>query len=279
MKELAVIVIIAHKSVLSKNEERSLLQCSKIFSKYPIKFICPKGLDVNVYKRLLPNARIDFIDKKWQSSYQMFSMLKVDKLLYKKYKKFKYILFYEADAWVFRDELKYWCGRNFDCIGAPWFEGHAAGNSTKIIGAGNGGFCLRKNKSCLRVIKRLQLIKVARMFWYKSYLQAIFPFAKVLNRLRNRLKIKDVEKLNIFILNKEILEDRYWSEGMGEVFSDFKIGDIKSSITFSFEVKPSLLFEMNGQKLPFGCHAWEKYEPKFWKQFIPENEITQLKGA
>jgi hypothetical protein len=279
MKDLAVIVIIAHKSILSKNEETSLLQCSKIFSNYPIKFICPKGLDVQVYKELLPDANIDFIDKKWHSSYHMFSMLKVDKLLYKKYKKFKYILFYEADAWVFRDELKYWGDKNFDNIGAPWFEGHAAGNSTKIIGVGNGGFCLRKNESCLRVIKRLQVIKVARMFWFKSYLQALIPFAKVLTICRNRLKIKDVEKLNAFILNKEVLEDRYWSEGMGDVFSDFKVADIESSIRFSFEVRPSLLFEMNGHKLPFGCHAWEKYEPEFWKQFIPENVVIQLKGA
>ena len=117
------------------------------------------------------------------------------------------------------------------------------------------------------------------MFWYKSYLQAIVSFSKVLTICRNRLKIKDVEKLNTFILNKEILEDRYWSEGMGGVFTDFKVADIKSSIAFSFEVKPSLLFEMNKQKLPFGCHAWEKYEPEFWKQFIPEEAITQLKGA
>jgi hypothetical protein len=279
MKELAVIVIIAHKSVLSKNEERSLLQCSKIFSNYPIKFICPKVLDVTVYKRLLPHADIDFIDKKWQSSYWMFSMLKVNKLLYKKYRKYEYILFYEADAWVFRDELKYWCERNFDYIGAPWFEGHAAGNSTKIIGAGNGGFSLRKNKSCLRVIRKLAFIKMARMFWFKSYLQAIVPFKKVLRLCNHILKIKDPEKLIAFILHEEILEDRYWSEGMGGVFTDFKVADIQSSLSFSFEVRPSLLFEMNGRNLPFGCHAWEKYEPQFWSAFIPETKEITIQDA
>ena len=226
-----------------------------------------------------PAATIDFIDQKWQSSYRMFSMLKVDKLLYKKYRKYEFILFYEADAWVFRDDLEYWCRQNFDYIGAPWFEGHAAGNSDKIIGAGNGGFSLRKNSSCLRVIRRLAFIKAARTFWFKSYLQAIVPFTKVLAFFGKPLKIADAEKLNTFILHKEILEDRYWTEGMGSVFTDFKVADIRSSLSFSFEVRPSLLFKMNGENLPFGCHAWEKHEPDFWKQYIPENPVIELKDV
>lgn len=37
---------------------------------------------------------------------------------------------------------------------------------------------------------------------------------------------------------------------------------------FSFEVNPGFLFEQKAFKFPFGCHAWEKYEPEFWKQNV-----------
>lgn len=37
---------------------------------------------------------------------------------------------------------------------------------------------------------------------------------------------------------------------------------------FSFEANPSYLFSIIG-KLPFGCHAFEKYEyEEFWKKYI-----------
>lgn len=37
---------------------------------------------------------------------------------------------------------------------------------------------------------------------------------------------------------------------------------------FAFEKHPSFLFSQNGQ-LPFGCHAWRKYEyDEFWGKYI-----------
>jgi hypothetical protein len=34
------------------------------------------------------------------------------------------------------------------------------------------------------------------------------------------------------------------------------------------ELEPKKAFEMLEGKLPFGCHAWEKREPDFWKPII-----------
>jgi hypothetical protein len=272
MKSLAIIVIIAHKKVLSKNEEMSLLQCCKVFEKYPIRLVCPEGLDVSVYQRLIPGAKIDFIDPKWQSDYKMFSLLKVDKLLYKKYERFQYLLFYEVDAWVFNDELEYWCNKQFDYIGAPWFEGHEKGNSTKIIGAGNGGFSLRNTRASIRMARRLKFLKQLRLFWYKSYLQSIVRFNTVTSLFKHWLRITDAKKLDDLLLEKEVLEDRYWAEGIGNVFTDFKVAPVKDAIKFSFEMQPLLLYKMNNETLPFGCHAWGKYEPWFWRKFIPMTE-------
>jgi len=37
---------------------------------------------------------------------------------------------------------------------------------------------------------------------------------------------------------------------------------------FSFECLPGKMYGMTNKKLPFGCHAWEKYDLKFWSSFI-----------
>lgn len=42
----------------------------------------------------------------------------------------------------------------------------------------------------------------------------------------------------------------------------------KEALEFAFERFPSEMYKITG-KLPFGCHAWEKYEyESFWKKFI-----------
>ena len=41
------------------------------------------------------------------------------------------------------------------------------------------------------------------------------------------------------------------------------------ALKFAFEVNPSYLYNINNEKLPFGCHAFEKYEyDTFWQKYI-----------
>ncbi len=65
-----------------------------------------------------------------------------------------------------------------------------------------------------------------------------------------------------------MFEDRYWADFITGLFTDFKIAPIESAIKFSFELEPALLYEMNNNSLPFGCHAWPKIDPAFWERFI-----------
>ena len=46
------------------------------------------------------------------------------------------------------------------------------------------------------------------------------------------------------------------------------------AIKFSFEVMPSYLYKLNNNVLPFGCHAFEKYESDFWKIIFNKNNIN-----
>ena len=275
MKELVTIIIIAHKELLSQNEKESLIQCYRVLNKYPIKIICPHGLNVNEYKNLVPQISIVFIDPKWQSNYRMFNELKKSELLYEKFKNYNFLLFYELDAWVFRDELAYWCIRSYDYVGAPWFEGwHEAGKSSKIIGIGNGGFSLRNIRSSIRLLKRVKTIRSLRKFWFISRLQAIWPFYKMLSFCKRYFHIRDISNIHdlIFEHYNQVNEDYFWTKLIAETFDDYKLATIEDAITFSFDVNPALLYQKNNHRLPFGCHAWERYEPEFWKPFILNKE-------
>jgi hypothetical protein len=63
-------------------------------------------------------------------------------------------------------------------------------------------------------------------------------------------------------------EDVFWSYFAQKTLSDFKTAPIEEAVKFAFEMNPSDMFKMNGNKLPFGCHAWWKYDINFWKPFI-----------
>lgn len=273
--KLAVIIIIGYKPFLTDNEKASMRQCYKILNRYPIKVISPKGMDVSEYKKIIPGSQFEYVDKKWTSSYLMNSQFKTNRWLYNRYRDYDYLLFYELDCWVFRDELEDWCNKGWDYIGAPWFDR----GTNKITGAGNGGFSLRKNSSSLQIADRIIFLKKLRKVWFKSYLQAIFPFERLITIFKNRFHIQKPEQLPGMLLEKEILEDYYWCKKIAVVFNDFRVAPPEVSFKFSFEVNPRSLFEMNHHQLPFGCHAWEKYEPDFWKQYIPEKPVIELKDA
>ena len=63
-------------------------------------------------------------------------------------------------------------------------------------------------------------------------------------------------------------EDRFFGSTVPRLFEWFRNCPPEEAMQFSFEACPAHLFELNKHKLPMCCHAWEKYEPEFWKAFI-----------
>lgn len=267
--KLAVILIIAHKNSLTVSEQSSLIQCYKILSNYRIVLICPKNLNIQHYKKLVPEIEIDFINPKWQSNYRMFNRLKINPLLYKRYKEYKYILFYELDAWVFKDELAYWCNQGYDYIGAPWYDGYSTANEeSAFVGVGNGGFSLRKTKSHLKALYTFSYIVSPKM---------LFDNLINSNKLTIRKIVSFIFDLTIrnntfYLFNKSQLnEDSYWCFIIAKKFNWFKIPGEEIASKFSTELNSKMLYFKNNKQLPFGCHAWEKYDSEFWSNYINEN--------
>jgi len=268
-KNLVATLIIVHKVQPTLSEIASLKQYRKVLGHYPSYLICPKGLDVSAYKTIFPKIKIDYIPSKWQKTYESFARLKIDPFIYKRYRRYKYVLFYELDAWVFRDELKNWCNKNYDYIGAPWFkETNEEENLEKaFVGVGNGGLSLRKTSSLLKVLNSFSYV-----YTYKEcfvYLNKNKNLSR-LSRTVSLLKNFTIANNTFWLFNNfKSGEDVFWGLYISRKFDWFSIPNYNEALKFSFEKRcKESLKHLNGQ-LPFGCHKWEnENEISFWKDYI-----------
>lgn len=261
MSEVIVIIPI-YKKGLTQAESASLKQVLKVCKSRDIMFIHPKTLRLNFYKNIIGKFKNCVIFKgisdKYFSSIKGYNKLLISKLFYSSLFKYKYLFLYQLDAWIFRDELTYWIKRGYDNVGAPWFSGFTNPEyPPKIIGAGNGGCCLRNIRSCIAILNSFK------------YLQN--PFKKFANNRSLRNFIYSFllgNNVNYRFNDFSGYEDRFFAYTVPRLFERFKNCPPEEAMKFSFEVCPSYLFELNKKTLPMCCHAWEKYEPEFWKEFI-----------
>lgn len=63
-------------------------------------------------------------------------------------------------------------------------------------------------------------------------------------------------------------EDVFWSCCDSE---KFKVAPTEVALGFAFETQVRKCYERNHFQLPFGCHAWTKYDLDFWKEHACEN--------
>ena len=106
MKNSVVIVIPIHSECPSEFELISFQQCYKILYNYSIKIIAPQGLNLKEYRKYVPNIDVLYIPPKWQSSIEMYNKLKLSKYFYSLFKEFNFLLTYELDAFVFKDDFR-----------------------------------------------------------------------------------------------------------------------------------------------------------------------------
>lgn len=239
-----VVVIPIYKNELSKSERKSLDRCLEILINHPITIICPDQLkfDSNFFNNV--DVKFQVFDKAYFKSVDTYSKLMLSTEFYKRFLNYKYILIYQLDAFVFRDELLEWCNKGFDYIGAPWMDEANYQSWSKdfsllrktlkrlninfINYVGNGGFSLRNVKKCFLTLLLFN------------------------------------NKVSKFKHN----EDIFWSYFVTSYLPFFRVADLQTALKFSFETCPEKCYILNQHQLPFGCHAWEKHNIDFWRKFL-----------
>ncbi len=245
ISDLSVAVVIpVYKETRTALEEISLVQCLKILGKHRIFVAKPSSLDLSAWNEQYPQLEYVDFDDRYFADINGYNKLLVSPLFYRKFKGFEFMLIHQLDAFVFKDELEKWCHSGYDYIGAPSMES----SSFDALQAGekdafksglrrrrvvlNGGLSLRRIPALLRFLKIHNIILPA---WPGNEDMLFSLDSTRLKPLKFLLKLPG------------------WDE----------------ALQFAFEKSPSASYEINGRKLPFGCHAWQRYDPGFWKDFIP----------
>lgn len=258
------IVIISHKEILSEFEIISLKQCFHIFKNRSIYLIVPSSLNLKNYKLFFDSIKVVRTNDKNLCTYEAFNRFKLSLGLYWKFRNYDYMLFYEPDAYVFKDDLDFWMNKNYSLIGAPWLD--SENGKFKLKGVGNGGFSLRNINDHIKVLLKFRYIVSPRQVWKDIH---AFPNRSLVQKLLSFLKRITYCNNTFFILNDyRYNEDIFWSTVVPKLNSEFIIPPPEEALSFSFEKFPKDLYLMNNQILPMGCHAWPKYDFIFWKSHI-----------
>ncbi len=192
-----------------------------------------------------------------------------------------HLLICQLDCLVFRNELHYWTSREMDYIAAPWFKKFMEDPTEGLWRVGNGGFSLRNISSHLRVLKQ-RIIKGSIYPRYGSspwepteaasergLYQRLIPWYRRLNPFSEWTTVE--EELKRYPRN----EDLFWALEAPKFDPSFKVASAVEALPFAFEMAPRWCFEKNDRRLPFGCHAWARYDREFWKELFLSQEVRK----
>jgi hypothetical protein len=251
MKKVAI-VIPFYKSTLTTYELIALQQCTQVLSGHSIIAVKPEGLTLPADVGGINFSGIISFDNSYFKDLAGYNRLMLSAEFYGKFLDYEYILIYQMDTFVFRDELLDWCNRGYDYIGAPWIRktyhksliGLAWFNAVEAYRrkfniasrhifdkmVGNGGFSLRR-------VEKFQEICISMRPAIDFYLS---------------------QNSNIYN------EDIFWSVEVNRQRPTLNIPNWQTALTFAFEVPPQKAKYYNPKNLPFGCHDWDKYAD-FWR--------------
>lgn len=258
-----IVVIPLYQSSPDEWEKMSFEQCCRILGVHPICIVTHHGVNIEQYQTLASKYGVQILKEEFDASFFAsiagYNRLMLNKHFYKCFAKYEYMLVYQLDAWVFRDELDDWCNKGYDYIGAPWIEKDENGN-IKLAGVGNGGFSLRRTQHFIDVLSLKGPVRSGKQLHLKpSIKNKVYNFFYSLGYQNTLTYYKQDETL---------FEDIFLSIFLADTKLRAMTPDAETACYFAFEQAPSYLYSKTKQ-LPFGCHAWKKYEyDSFWKTHI-----------
>ena len=265
-----IVVIPIHRLPLDADELRSLESVRRHLGDYLIDFIMPECLLLDKFVTQ-KNERVTRFPNRFFQSTDSYNGMLTSAWFYEQYANHSHLLICQLDSLVFKNELLEWCLEEWDYIGAPLlkYNGHPENDSDWIIG--NGGFSLRKTKSFLRVLRSAAPKGIYFNAKTRTCDAPDFELGYSIDPLKYcfSLKQKTESYLTSWNVDQEVRgfranEDIFWSSEAAKFYHKFRVAPFEEGRRFAWEKNPSTLYHKNGNKLPFGCHAWKKYATTFY---------------
>lgn len=262
-----VIAIPIYRTELTAAEVLSIERCVSVLARWPIQFIGPTRL----------RGHLEDLCRRFQGQGQLGVMTFQDEFFagisgynrlmrsiefYRAFAGHTHLLIAQTDTLVISDELSSWCERDVSYVGAPWFIGGSSPNMPLQFDAvGNGGFSLRRLDDFMRVLGKMRRIP--------NFVKSRSGSSRGPVRWFRTLKHEYWRAYTVEPFFPSANEDLFWGVLVPAVCPFFKVPQPEEAIGFAFEVEPRHLYALNGQRLPFGCHAWERYDRAFWEEHMP----------
>ena len=237
-KSKAVVVVPLYNEIIDELEKISIDRLFRVLGRYEIRFACPYYLAP--YLESKPGLNAVYFDNIHFQSITEYSKLMLSEEFYSRFIEFEYLLLYQTDAYVFRDDLQYYIEMGYDYYGAPvphyiWTDLWSI--TGKKVMVGNGGFSLRKIRKCLDVIRKK-------------------------NEIFEKTGTKDYFEKN---------EDVFWSYCTLDDDIDFSAPTPEIAMKFSIDIDLENVLNGLPCDLPFGCHRWNKCNNLgMWRPYIEE---------
>lgn len=264
MTSRAVVLIPLYKQSMTALEEYSFKNTLSVLSKHDICVISSNRLSgyLSAFKRDQSlNFNMEFFSDHFFSGISGYNNLLLSLDFYRRFECYEYMLVVQTDALVFTDQLEVWCDRNYSYIGAPWLKGFTRPTLPfSLLGVGNGGFSLRKVHDFVLTLSSPEYTPPVRGEVFLRFSEKFIFFRFLIHCLKFSCNYP------FFRLN--INEDIFWGVIVPGRCSFFSVPSPEDAVPFAFEVAPEYLFELNDYQLPFGCHAWERYDLEFWRDTL-----------
>jgi hypothetical protein len=250
------------RAELTADEEISVRHLTHYLGHYDKYLIVPETLNIN-----RAGFHLARFGSQYFGSVEANTRLMLSRDFYERFQDYEYILIYHLDSLVFSDQLEAWCDTGLDYIGPPWVPTEDT-PWVKEPGVGNGGFCLRKVSSCLNVLYSEQYALPPNEYWQRVQRKRPSPWFWFYwpNKIWKHVRRYNDVQWEVGRYKRH--EDQFWGNRAQHYYPDFKIADVEQALQFAFEGEPRTSFEKLGCQLPFGCHAWPKYDREFWEPHL-----------
>lgn len=264
-RKKVVIIIPTHRANLTNDDKISLAHLKKYLRRFDTFFVIPKNIKPKTFISL--GYKVKKVDKKFFCTLRRANEALLNKKFYEYFKDYEFMLIYQLDALVFSNDLEKWVASGYDFIAAPWFKptiGYLSHKKNSPASGGNGGFSLRNIQKAIKIldIVNQSATRSSKNLFFRKlwFLQAIIT--------GKSHKIW----LNAPADNYPFNEDGFWTLEAPKYDSSYKVTPFHEALKFGFERFPRKCFELNNRKLPFGAHAWKKYDESFWKPYLLDKQ-------
>ncbi|MEI8037377.1 MAG: DUF5672 family protein [Verrucomicrobiota bacterium] len=274
-RSVAIVVPLSPRPGLTADERVSLRHLNHYLGDYDKYLIASEGFAPD-----LPGFQVKHFARKYFGSAAAHGRMLAQAAFYREFADYEFVFFYHLDSLAFSDQMAVWCATDLDYIGPPWMhcEESLWVDTPRV---GNGGFTLLRVASALQVLANRHR-KEPSTYWIDQFTQHA-PGGLVRGLEWIQARCPGMHLLNRLLHEWHAMEDPaehgrnndlFWSDKAVRYLPEFKVASLEQGLRFAFEAVPRDCFEMTGGRMPFGCHAWGRYDREFWlPHLLPEDHV------